>query len=103
MTDPIDHRALAESRLANQFKESPNLIAYIKALLRENDELETVFQDLLNDRYIDTAVGVNLDIVGEIVGQARDFTQTVNGLFFGFTCFTCTADSLPLNSLVAIW
>lgn len=47
MIDIINHRDLAESRLATQFKESPNLIAYIRALIRENDELESVFQDLL--------------------------------------------------------
>lgn len=82
--DPIDHAALAVQRLAVQFKESPNLIAYIQELIREQDDLEQVFQDLYTDRWIDTAVGVNLDVVGEYVGQERGFTQNVAQTFFGF-------------------
>jgi len=84
MIDQIDHRALAESRLVTQFKESPNLINYIKLLLRENDDLEQVFQNICSMRWIDTAVGVNLDVIGDIVGQDRGFSQTVADTFFGF-------------------
>ncbi len=86
MTTPtlINHRDLAESRLAVQFKESPNLINYIRLLLRENDDLETVFQELFSERTLDTAVGVNLDVIGEIVGQERGFSQSVSQTFFGF-------------------
>jgi len=84
MIDLINHRDLAEERLAVQFSESTKLINYIKSILRESDDLEQVFQDLLEDRWLDTAVGVQLDILGDIVGQERGFTQNVNDYFFGF-------------------
>lgn len=80
----IDHEALAVSRLATQFRESVNLIAYIKALISEANDLEQVFCDLLEKRWIDTAEGVNLDIVGSIVGQTRDFIDAEIFDYFGF-------------------
>ena len=84
MVDIVNHRDLAESRLATQFKESTNLIDYIRAGLKEADDLETVFQDLLTKRYLDLAEGIQLDIIGDIVGQPRGFILTVVETFFGF-------------------
>lgn len=84
MSDIIDHEALAISRLATEFRESTNLIAYIKTLLIEADTLEQVFQDILDKRWIDTAEGVNLDIVGVIVGQPRVLVDATLLFYFGF-------------------
>lgn len=80
----IDHKSLAISRLATQFKESTNLISYIRALLLEANSLEDVFCDLLEKRWIDTAEGVNLDILGSIVGQSREFIDAEIFDYFGF-------------------
>lgn len=68
---PIDHLELAESRIATQFRESENFINYIGALLVEADTLEEVFFEILTERFLDTAIGVQLDIIGVIVGQDR--------------------------------
>jgi len=84
MAIEIDHQALAESRLATQFRNSDNLKAYIDALLAEANVLEAVFQSLLNDRWIDTAIGVQLDILGEIVGQPRILIDADVLSYFGF-------------------
>jgi len=83
MSDLINHKELAESRVVTQFKES-NLIDYIKALLVEADTLEQVFQSLLTDRWIDTAQGVQLDILGAIVGQPRELVDAAILSYFGF-------------------
>lgn len=80
----IDHKSLAVSRLATQFKESTNLINYIKSLLLESNNLEKVFCDLLEKRWIDTAEGVNLDILGSIVSQSREFIDAEIFDYFGF-------------------
>jgi len=80
----IDHKSLAESRLATQYRDSLKLIAYIKALLHEANTLESVLRDLLEKRWIDTAVGVNLDILGSIVGQSREFIDAEVFDYFGF-------------------
>jgi len=82
--DTINHKDLAESRLATQFRESTNLINYIKALLVEADTLESVFADLLEKRWIDTAEGIQLDILGSIVGQPREFIDAEIFNYFGF-------------------
>lgn len=71
MSIQIDHEELAISRLATQFRESTNLINYIKALLTEADTLEQVLMDVIDKRWIDTAEGIQLDILGTIVAQSR--------------------------------
>ena len=80
----IDHKELAVSRLATQFRESVNLISYIKVLLLEANNLEQVFNDLLEKRWIDTAEGIQLDILGSIVGQTREFIDAEIFGYFGF-------------------
>lgn len=76
---PIDHRALALSRLITQYRESTNMRNYIYGLLVEANNLEQTFQDLINLRSISFATGVNLDNIGEIVGQLRQVgDQTLN-------------------------
>lgn len=84
MAEKINHKELAISRLATQFRESTNLINYIRALLIEADTLEQVFCDLLEKRWLDTAEGVQLDILGAIVGQSREFVDAEVFDYFGF-------------------
>ena len=83
----INHKDLGESRLASQFKEAVNLINFIRTLLNGSDELEIVFDDLINKRAIDTAEGEQLDNIGEIVGQPRVAILAEDVLYFGFTGF----------------
>jgi hypothetical protein len=71
-------------RLAFQFKDSTNFRAFLSAFLAEFDELDVARQQLLDDRYIDTAVGVQLDLIGEILGFPRPEFLDESGGFFGF-------------------
>lgn len=84
MTSQIDHQSLAVSRLATQFREATNLINYVRSQLKEANDLEQVFQDLLNKRWLDTAEGVQLDILGELVGLKRNTVADSAFPFFGF-------------------
>jgi len=84
ISQSINHKDLAESRLATQYRDSIKLIAYIKSLLYEADTLEQVFKDLLEKRWVETATGVNLDIIGSIVGQTREFIDAEIFEYFGF-------------------
>lgn len=84
MSTIIDHTTLAVTRLVTQFKESTNLINYIKTLLVEANTLEEVYRSLLEDRWLDVATGVNLDILGSIVGQPREFIDAEIFDYFGF-------------------
>jgi len=97
----INHGDTGEDKLVTQFKEAANLIAFIRALLKGSDDLETVFNDLLDNRWIDTAEGVQLDNIGEIVGQER-ITVLAEGInFFGFTGFP-NADSFGDDNDISI-
>jgi len=82
--DKVNHIEKAISRLVTQFKESPNLINYISNFLSESENLEQVFQDLLNERWIETAEGYQLDIIGAIVGQPRVIIEGSIFTYFGF-------------------
>lgn len=84
MTDYIDHKELAISRLAVQFSESENLKSYIRALVSENNNLENVMQDILSLRSIETSTGQQLDNIGTLVGRPRYIVDGFIVKYFGF-------------------
>lgn len=80
----IDHLAVGRSRVAAQYTESQKFLAYIRALLASSAELEAVLQKVAEQVDIDLAEGVNLDVIGEIVGISRIIQASVQLAFFGF-------------------
>lgn len=81
----LDHEALAESRLATEYRGSvEKLIPYLKALMSESNNIEQALQQCIVLRTIDTATGEVLDVLGELVGQGREVIDTSNLTFFGF-------------------
>ena len=80
----IDHLAVGRSRVAAQYTESQKFLAYIRALLASSVELEAVLQKVAEQVDIDLAEGVNLDVIGEIVGISRIIPASVQLAFFGF-------------------
>jgi hypothetical protein len=67
----LDYEALALSRLTGQFESSPKLKALIQAIVAPLTLLETTADQLMSERWIDTAVGLQLDGAGSIVGEPR--------------------------------
>lgn len=82
--DPIDHLETAESRIITEYRETVNLIGYIKALLVEADNIEFHSFDMLDKRNIDNAFGETLDILGSLVGRSRSVLTSSELDFFGF-------------------
>ncbi len=80
----LDHKAIYKQRLLQQFKSSENLIAFIDALIEDQGDLEKVLEQLLTERAINTAIGQQLDIIGEIVGQPRDILDLSGLEFFAY-------------------
>lgn len=80
----IDHQIIGRSRVATQYTESLKFLAYIRALLESSDEIEEVLQKVAEQTDIDLAEGVNLDVIGEIVGISRIIPQSLQLAFFGF-------------------
>lgn len=68
MTTIVD-RAL--ELIIEQFKEKDNLINFLSSILKPAVSLEGDISDLLTKRWIDTAEGIQLDRLGEIVGEDR--------------------------------
>ncbi len=65
-----------------QYKESPNFLAYMQAYLDEMDELFEQSERVYLGRFLEFAEGVQLDVLGEIVGISRELK--VEDPKFGF-------------------
>lgn len=70
----INHRQQGYDRLLDIFKDKPNIVGLINIYLKQKDSIENAIFQLLNSRHLsdlDTVVGKQLDIIGELVGQER--------------------------------
>lgn len=67
----LDHGQDAVNRLVTQYKGKPKIEGFTRALANPAQDLEDTFLDLLTLRSLDTAVGKQLDGLGEIVGESR--------------------------------
>ena len=79
-----DYLTVARSRYTQQFKDKPVFDAYVKIVMQEIAELQTAFKDLKQLRDLDNAVGVQLDVIGDIVGQPRVLVDFTLFPYFGF-------------------
>lgn len=66
-----DYIGIALSRLTSQFDKSPRIRAFVQAMVTPIVTLETDADDLREKRWIDTAVGAQIDGCGAIVGVLR--------------------------------
>ena len=81
MADPVlnpNHVADGLKRLLTQFQGQPNLQGIVSSYLVQAQELENVFISLMVDRYVDNAVGAQLDGIGRVVGQPRESRTDVD-------------------------
>lgn len=85
ITEITDHAGVALSRLPQQYKDAikkypafwqPGLASGWEGLLQSfispAQNFETIANEMLNERGLLTGEGVNLDRIGQIVGQSRD-------------------------------
>ncbi len=78
----IDYKTKSQERLASQFIGKPNLKAFIDAFI--DDDLDQAMCDVTTQRGLNTAVGVQLDGIGEIVGLPRPKQVASDSGNFGF-------------------
>jgi hypothetical protein len=67
----LDYITIAQGRLTNQFSEKPLIKALAGAMVSPLTDNEAVADQLKNERWIDTAIGKQLDGCGYIVGESR--------------------------------
>ena len=71
--DKIDnHEEIALKQRLEQWKQSPNIEAFIKVYTTQIQELEDAFHPMFLNRALANAIGQQLDEIGLIVGQARE-------------------------------
>jgi len=89
--DIVSYLEEARSRTTEQFKYDPTdnsgaviFDKYLQLLIAGSTELQEVFRQLMQERSLDTAVGAQLDIIGEIVGQPRELIDTALIDYFAY-------------------
>lgn len=75
---------IAWEHFTAQFANSPRLESLVRALYQPMQMSQDAVRQLLDERWLDTAVGAQLDGIGQIVGQSREIDDTVFVPFFGF-------------------
>lgn len=60
------------SYLMEQYKDQPNIQAFLVAFLDRIQELEYAIWQVISFKDVDTAVGEQLDLIGRIVNRARE-------------------------------
>lgn len=71
-----DHIAAAKRRLIQQYKGRPNFGAVVEASVQEWQVIEDAGHLLNTNRSIDSSTGVQLDLIGVIVGLTREPGQS---------------------------
>lgn len=66
-----DHESRAASRLTEQFKDKAAVVALLKTWAAQVQDIEDSVYQLQLQRGLATATGINLDLLGAIVGQPR--------------------------------
>lgn len=80
----VDYLVDARDRVTEQFKKKIVFDKYLQLMVQSSIEIEDVYRQLLQERSIDTAVGAQLDVIGDIVGQDRTLLAVDVIDYFGF-------------------
>lgn len=84
MFDEISYLDIARTRYTDQFKNSANFDILMIIWMFGFQDLQKEFISLLSIKDVDRAKGVQLDIIGDIVGQPRTLESIDSTGFFGF-------------------
>lgn len=71
LTQELDHEGKGVARFLDIFKDKVKFAALLKTYLRQIQDLEDATHEVILERFLDNAVGVQLDIIGKLVGRPR--------------------------------
>lgn len=77
--------AVGEGRLIEQFEDKPNILGVLDAFLEETQAVEDLAFEVNTAFDKDTAIGVQLDVIGKLVGESREgrsdepYRDAING------------------------
>ncbi len=72
LSKDTEHVLQSLARLIAQYVDKPRMEALTAIYAEQVQDLEDAWWELATERFVDTAVGVQLDILGVIVGQDRN-------------------------------
>ena len=78
------HADEARKRVATQYTESTKFLLALSKLAAQCQNIEDALQSVQQITDIDSATGVNLDVIGDIVGVSRYIPSSLLIPFFGF-------------------
>jgi Protein of unknown function (DUF2612) len=84
LTFPYDHETIAWSHFLAQHLGKEYTEAFVRAFYPPLNTLDKAQSDLYTLRWLETAVGEQLDGIGTIVGISRDVPNSIFLPFFGF-------------------
>lgn len=79
-----DYVTEARGLITEQFKGLPVMDKYLRLLMSGILDAQEVLRQIQQQRSIDTAVGAQLDVIGEIVGRPRGLVTAELFNYFGF-------------------
>lgn len=75
---------VARARITDEFRGKPIMDKYLRLLIEGKNEIQDVMEDVMTLRSLDTAVGVQLDVIGIIIGRPRGLVFSELFEYFGF-------------------
>lgn len=72
MRHETGHAAIARSRLTDAGRRNAGLANLVDAVAEKVQDVEDALWELYAERWLDVAVGAQLDVLGRIVGQSRN-------------------------------
>lgn len=82
--ETVEYLEEARTRYTEIFKNKPMFDKFVQLMLHNSIDVQLALKDLMQKRSIDTAEGVQLDILGDIVGQPRVLIDTALLEYFAF-------------------
>jgi len=92
-----DYLKIARNRYTQQFKDKINFDKLIYTWLQQSLSIQDTLSSIDDIKYIDRATGVQLDNIGEIVGQPRLLIDADLIAFFGFQGLSISRSYGDLN------
>lgn len=101
--EEVDYLQEAKERETEQFKNKDVFNRYLQLLLEDQIELQQVIKQVMQERNLDNAKGVQLDIIGEILGQPRVLFDSVIIRYFGFDGATGASPYKSVNDTERVY
>lgn len=67
----VDQVTQGLERLITQWKDKPNVVGLLTSYLENVQEVQDTYQQLNDERGLETAIGAQLDVLGIIIGESR--------------------------------